>query len=140
FSFTPDVISRALEHKVPRLEKRIHAMRELQQQGWRVGLRFDPLIYCEDYPTHYRQLFKQVFQALDPQAIHSISFGPFRLPKPFQQNIVRLYPDEALFAGRFEEHNGMVSYPRNIETEMSEFCRTEILQYVPEEKLFPCSI
>lgn len=140
FSFTPEVISQALEHKVPRLEKRVAAMRELQQQGWQIGLRFDPLIYHEDYPIHYRQLFNQVFQALDSQAVHSISFGPFRLPKPFHQNIVRLYPDEALFAGRLEEQNGMVSYPGNIETEMSEFCRQEILQHVPEDRLFPCSI
>lgn len=140
FSFTPEVVSNALEHKVPRLEKRIHAMQDLQRQGWNIGLRFDPLIYCEEYPAHYRQLFRQVFAALDPGAIHSISFGPFRLPKPFHQNIVRLYPDEALFAGRLTEQHGMVSYPPEIETNMRDFCQTEILQYVHEEKLFPCSL
>ncbi len=51
FSFTPDEIASALSSALSVL-KRLEALKKLQQQGWPVGLRFDPIIYEEDYQTH----------------------------------------------------------------------------------------
>ncbi len=138
YSFTPQAISSALEHKVPSVEKRIAVLQELQQLGWPVALRFDPLIYCENYQFYYKELFAQVFAVLDSQKIHSVSLGPFRLPKSFYNNISRLYPDEALFAGPLALNKGMVSYPEEFEQEMLTFCEKEILEHVPAEIFFPC--
>jgi len=44
FSFSPENIAASLEHKAPTVEKRILAMNKLQRQGWKIGLRFDPVI------------------------------------------------------------------------------------------------
>ncbi len=140
YSFTPKAISVELEHKVPSFEKRLHAMQQLQQAGWQIGLRFDPLIYCQDYEQHYASLFKQVFSVLDCAAVHSVSLGPFRLPKAFYENIVKLYPQEKLFAGELHSYNNMTSYPPTIEQDMHNFCMQEILKYVCEAQIFPCSI
>ncbi|MDH3695641.1 MAG: DNA photolyase, partial [Gammaproteobacteria bacterium] len=81
FSFTTQSISDALEYKVPKLDKRINAMRELQRAGWPVGLRLDPLIYHEDYKCDYLDLYNRLFDALDADKLHSVSLGSFRLPK-----------------------------------------------------------
>ena len=35
------------EDKTPSLSKRLKAIIKLQNLGWSIGLRFDPLIYCE---------------------------------------------------------------------------------------------
>jgi spore photoproduct lyase len=140
FSFTPAPVAAALEHQLPRLERRIEAMAVLQDRGWPLGLRFDPLIYTEDYQALYRDLFTTVFARLEPAALHSVSFGPFRLPRDFHRAIERLYPDERLFAGPFVERNGLVSYPTEREREMRDFCRDELLRYLPEERLFPCEV
>ena len=43
FSMTPEPISRLLEIQVPPLNHRIEAMMKLQDRGWKLGLRFDPL-------------------------------------------------------------------------------------------------
>ena len=37
---------RVLEHRVPNIERRLAAMQKLQQAGWQLGLRFDPLFPC----------------------------------------------------------------------------------------------
>ncbi len=140
FSFTPAEIHRALEHKVPTIERRLDAMLQLQQAGWLLGLRFDPMIYQADYQDQYRRLFRQVFSKLDAGQIHSVSLGPFRLPRSYFRNIVRLYPDEPLFAGAFTETGGMVSYPEELEREMIDFCTRELLQHVSESLLFPCTL
>jgi len=54
------------------------------------------------------------------------------------RNIVRLYPDEPLFAGSFAESGGMVSCPEALEKETTGFCNCELLKHVPETVLFPC--
>lgn len=140
FSFTPGEIHQALEHRVPTVERRLDAMAQLQQAGWLTGLRFDPLIYQDNYQEQYRRLFRQVFECLDASRLHSVSLGTFRLPRTYFKNIVQLYPDEALFAGAFAESCGMVSYPPELEQELSDFCTTELLRYIPEQLLFPCSL
>lgn len=140
FSFTPDEVYRALEHKVPGIERRLEAMLQLQQAGWPLGLRFDPMIYQDDYQSHYRALFAQLFSRLDTDALHSVSLGTFRLPRGYFKKMVQLYPDERLFAGSFETCNDMVSYPRAQEQEMTDFCTQELLRHIPESLLFPCSL
>ena len=140
FSFTPGEMHRALEHRVPTVERRLDAMAQLQQAGWLTGLRFDPLIYQDNYREQYRRLFRQVFEHLDADRLHSVSLGTFRLPRAYFKNIVQLYPDEPLFAGAFAESCGMVSYPPELEQELNAFCTEELLCYIPEQLLFPCSL
>ncbi len=140
FSFTPEEVYRALEHKVPTLERRLQAMLQLQQAGWQLGLRFDPLIYQPDYQAQYRRLFRKLFSQLNSGQLHSVSLGTFRLPRVFFRNIVQLYPDEPLFAGSFSDTRGMISYPQPLEQEMTGFCTREILQHIPESLLHPCTL
>lgn len=139
WSFTPQEVSSALEHQVPPVARRLKAMAELRERGWPLGLRFDPLIYSPDYRARYRRLFAEVFATVRGGNVHSVSLGPFRLPTGFFRRAERLYPDEPLFAGAFEDHGGMISYPRELEAEMIAFCTEEILRHVPREVFFPCA-
>ncbi|HIN82429.1 MAG TPA: DNA photolyase [Chromatiales bacterium] len=138
FSFTPQEVSAALEHKVPSVQKRLDAMLQLQRAGWQLGLRFDPVIYSDNFKQQYRELFAQVFATLDVALLHSVSIGAFRLPKQFFKTLVRLHPHEALFAGPLREEGGMVSYQQSLGTEMIDFCTEELARYIPQALLFPC--
>lgn len=138
FSFTPAPLAQRLEHRVPALAKRIGAMVRLQRAGWPVGLRFDPLIHAPDFREQYRQLFHQIFCSLDPGAVHSVSYGPFRLPPAYFKRMLRLYPDEPLFAGALERSAGRVSYGGGPESEMMAFCREELARFVSVDRLYPC--
>lgn len=139
FSFTPDEVSQALEHGVPTVDKRIDAMVKLQNQGWRLGLRFDPMIYHDAFEANYQHLFKQIFSRLSAESIHSVSLGTLRTPKAFHQNMVNLYPEEKLFAARLEENNGMISYHRALEERMTAFCYDQLMQYIPQSLFFACT-
>jgi len=139
FSFTPEAASHALEHGVPPNRVRLDAMRHLASHGYRLGLRFDPLLYAADYQRHYRELFESVFSILDGSKLHSVSFGPFRTPRDYFRRMRRLYPEERLFAGLIEE-DSMVSYPAEIEAEMRSFCEKELERFVPPAILFPCRL
>ena len=138
FSLTPAMIAGALEHRAPGLGQRLRAMLKLQQAGWQIGLRFDPLIYSADFKRQYAELFERLFAAVDPALTHSVSLGSFRLPRDYFRRIERLYPDEKLFASPLAETEGMVGYRADIRAELLDFCQTRIMRHVPAEKFFPC--
>ena len=136
FSFTPQQISSELEHRVPSVCKRVEAILKLQEKGWKVGLRFDPLVFVKDYRCQYRELFESLFLNLNHQLLHSVSIGVFRLPKSFYRNLERLYPDDPFIAQPFEEQNGQISYPESIENEMKQWCFGQLAELMEHKKIF----
>ena len=136
FSVTPDKISALLEHKVPKLDKRIAAMVRLQNREWKIGLRFDPLIFVPDYRVQYRDLMEKIFLSLDENLIHSVTIGTFRLPKEFYRTLEKLYPDDQFVAQPFELRNGMVTYPYSVESEMKNWCYEQLSEYLDRDRIY----
>jgi spore photoproduct lyase len=98
------------------------------------------LIYQADYREQYRQLFDQVFSIIDPERLHSVSLGIFRLPESYFKKMHRLYPDAKLFAGPLRTHEGMMTYRQELEQDMIDFCSNQLLNHIPEAIFFPCKI
>ena len=138
FSLTPQEVTEEMEHGVPALPRRLQALKTLQERGWPVGLRFDPLIYSKDYRARYRRLFRQVFDAVRGDNVHSVSFGPFRLPNGFFKRLEKQHGDAPLLAGPLELAGGMVSYQRDLEAEMVSWVQDTLSEYLPEDVFYPC--
>jgi len=134
YTLTPREIGKRLEHKTPPLKQRIKALKALQERGWPIGLRFDPLILCENYEQVYKAFFNEVFSELNE--VHSVTLGSFRVPKPLFKNMERIYPDEPLFIENLTENRGMVSYPQENLNALEGFCKEILNDYIPKEKLF----
>ncbi len=139
FSLSPDDVANKVEDKAPSLERRLEAMCKLQDHGWQLGLRFDPLIYQTTYQQQYADLFEQVFSRVKVESIHSVSLGIFRLPEKYFKKLVKLYPEEKLFAGPLETTKGMTAYKAELEQEMMQYCTDLLLTYIPKDKFFPCT-
>lgn len=139
FSFTDAVSHAKLEHGVPTIEKRVDAMHRLAAAGWPVGLRFDPVVYHRDYQAEFTALLDRIFSVIDPEIIHSASLGSFRLTRNHYRDVSRLYPEEPLFAQQMTLENGIVSYPREREREMIEYCESQLLKRLPDHRYHPCA-
>ena len=127
FSLNPDEIATKVEAKAPSVQRRLDALCKLQEQGWQIGLRFDPMIYQTGYQQQYRQLFEQVFSIINMDQLHSVSLGAFRLPEKFFKKVHKLYPDEKLFASPLDNQHGMISYRQELEQEMMHYCTEQLL-------------
>jgi len=138
FSFTPDEVSQQIEYGVPPVSSRVKAMKKLAELGWKLGLRIDPLIHCQDFELRYRKLFEEIFESVPEESIHSVSLGAFRMPNGFFKKIEKLYPQEPLLAGNWEKKDGMIAYQQEIESELKSTAQKLILNYLPESKLFTC--
>jgi len=139
YSLSPQPIISAEEHGTPSLAKRLQALRTLQQAGWKIGLRFDPLLYADNFEDLYGHFFDEVFNTLDMQRVHSVSLGVFRLPKGFHKRLVKLYPDARLLSAPMQVRDGMVSYPEDKEKQMRQFCQTRLDAVLRPDQFFPCS-
>ena len=139
YSLIPEAISKALDKKTPSIQRRIGAMKTLSKAGWKLGLRFDPLIHGHDWKNLYRILIEDIFKEIPVNSIHSISFGALRFPKAMFKKIYSLYPDERLFSGPLSQSDGLVSYKSDTENEMINFCRESVNKFVSEPIIFNCS-
>lgn len=136
YSLSPDEVAKAVEFGAPSLNKRLRALQRLQHKGWRIGIRFDPMIWHKDYQSNYAALLEQTFEALDAQAIDSITVGGFRLPKGFYKIMRRLHPEHWLFSAGLTESDGMIAYTKSIEAEMFDFMQDKLESYVNNSKIF----
>ncbi len=137
-SLSPDPIARSLEHDAPSLDRRIAALEKVAEAGWRIGLRFDPLIWCDDYKEVYAKFFDDVFSRLPQASIHSVSTGSFRLPPEFQQKLAKLYPRDALLAGPLARNDRWVGFPVEREQALLQFAQDQVVGAVGQDRFFPC--
>lgn len=145
FSLTPPEVAQRWEQGAPDVASRLAAARRLQDAGWAVGLRFDPLVRCDGWRDAYRRLFDLVFGKLDGADLHSVTLGPLRLPTGHWRRVTGMYPDAELFDGPFEVHGaggedaeaGSVGYESALEEEIRDLCLAALEERVPAEILFP---
>ena len=137
FSLNPDAVISSVEAGTPELGKRLHAIKSLQDAGWKVGIRFDPVIWHNQFETHYRQFFQTVFETIHSEELDSITLGAVRLPKDFHKKISNLYPEHWLFKAGLElNQKGLVTYNEKASNSLLSFCQTEIEKYVAIDKLY----
>ena len=135
-SLSPASVAEALEHGAPSLAKRLQALASLQQHGWRIGIRFDPIIWHKNYQAHYQELVEQVFSSLDGELIDSVTLGGFRVPKDFFKTMYGLYPDETLFNIGLEQRDAMVTYRSEVQTQTLGFVQDCCAQYIDAKKIY----
>ena len=140
YSLMPELMSNSLDNKAPSISKRIRVISELASKGWKIGLRFDPLIHGENWKELYQELLENIYNNIFLDNLHSVSFGSLRFPKRMFKDIFKLYPHEPLFSSPLSLNNKMISYDIDIEEEMTSFCKNLSLKYINEDQIFKCSI
>ena len=139
FSLMPNQMSLQLDKKAPTIKRRIATIKKLSKIGWKIGLRFDPLIYGKNWKVHYKKLHEDIYNSINLENVHSISYGPLRFPSAMYKKIFNLYPDEKLFAGPFEKNQKVISYKKSIEEEMTQYCHGISMKFLPKSMIFKCN-
>ena len=140
YSLMPELMSKALDNKAPLISKRIGVISQLASRGWKIGLRFDPLIHGKNWKKLYKDLLENIFNNISLDCLHSVTFGSLRFPKRMYKDILMLHPNEPLFASPLSLNNKMISYDIEIDEEMTSYCKNLSLKYINENQIFKCSI
>ena len=140
FSFTPENISKLVEHKVPSVKKRIDAMKKLVEKGWKIGLRFDPIVPACNFGKIYEELFKKIANSIPEKNIHSISFGMMRLPKKMFKKIIKENNDTKINNLSFENRNGIYTYSKVNEKKFENIIIGKLNKHLKNVPVFNCKI
>ena len=135
YSLNPQEIITNFEDKTPSLNKRIFAIQRLQKVGWKVGLRFDPVIFVDEYRSIYGDFFNKIFKSIEIEKIHSVTLGVFRMPSSFFHRIENIYDNKFKF-NKLEKINNKITLEENVKREVIDFCKEKILKFLPSEKVF----
>jgi spore photoproduct lyase len=111
-------------------------MKAVADHGWRIGLRFDPLIYHPEFEIIYKKLIDDIFRFVSKESLHSISIGPLRFPDKMYQKIIKLYPKDQLLTHPFYRRGNIFSYKIEIENAMKACVKRLLENYVDETLLF----
>ena len=136
FSFTGELANRSLEHRVPENSKRISAMAKLQYRGWPVAVRFDPMMYYQNWRQDFSQLCLNLFKKINPAYLDSVSIGAFRMPVNYFRKVRSLYPTESLFVAGLHQKSGNYEYGLNIENELLGEAQAIVGQFVEQDRIY----
>ena len=117
WSLNPDDIILEFEKNTPSLKNRLKAIKVLQNQGWKIGLRFDPIIYHRNFKKIYVKFFESIFSSIENKNIHSVTIGTLRFPKDYFFNIKK----DKLF-DKLKFDGNLFGYKNEIRDELTEFC------------------
>ncbi|NOZ69040.1 MAG: hypothetical protein GXP46_07305 [Deferribacteres bacterium] len=93
FSINTDKIYQQLEHRTASPESRLIAARELQNAGYEVRLRIDPVILYSTWSKDYTALIEKIFAYVRPSRI---TIGEYRPSKGLASHISSRFPNSSL--------------------------------------------
>lgn len=117
FSVNTDKVWRYLEHRTPSPTSRLKAARKVQDAGYEIRLRIDPIIRYSTWKTDYEALAEKVFSLLQPSRI---TLGEYRPAEGLSNHIRVRFPESPLIRvnGSLVAESGKLRYPRECRLEM----------------------
>jgi len=87
FSFNPKELISQYEIGTAAFGQRVIAIKMLQKHGYRIGLRFDPMLYTESYEKLYEEMIREIFENIDLDKIENIGLGCLRYKKELKNKV-----------------------------------------------------
>lgn len=134
WTLSPQEIIERYEHATPSLEKRLSAVREAIQLGWKVRLCIDPVIYTDKFDILYPELIETIFKTIDPNAIEHLTLGSFRMSQNHLRSLKKLRRSDVAFYP-YAVRDEMATYPEAIESYILEILLAKATQYLPQERI-----
>lgn len=92
FSLNPQILIDKYEKWTPSLDDRIKVINKLLEQGYKVWLRFLPLLPVKDYEVIYREFVSYIKDSIDIKKIHSSFAAGLLYTKEDYNKILKKYP------------------------------------------------
>ena len=115
-------------------------MKRLTNEGWKIGLRFDPIVPACNFAKIYDNLFKEIALNIPNESIHSISFGMMRFPKKMFKKMIKENPNKRITSLPFENRNGIYSYPKEMEKKIENIVIKKLKKYMKDVPIYNCKV
>jgi len=134
WSMTPHVIAEKEEKGTATAFERIHAMSILAQEGYLIGIHFDPLLYYPQWESIYQELIEQIFDKVPSDAVAWVSIGTLRFAPALKRYIMLNHPQTRILqAEMIRASDGKMRYPRPLRVEMYRFVYKHLKRFLDND-------
>jgi len=153
WSLNEPSVSRIFEIGAPTFERRLKAARKVQDVGYPVRIRIDPVVPIPDWENAYAEMIKKIFETINPERI---TIGTLRFEDAFFKNSHNYISEESkLFEyldgmipmlekeivhtnGKDKQSIGKISFPERQRVEIFDFIIKEIRKHSPNIVIALC--
>lgn len=139
-SVNPKEIINRVELGTSSLEKRIQAINQLNEAGYKIGILIAPVIMIEDWKQKYHELIKELEAKLTPKSKSKVFFEVIFMTYSFVHdkinteafpNALKIYEKEKM-QGRGK---GKYMYKQELREDGKRFFEAELAKYFPSNKI-----
>jgi spore photoproduct lyase len=135
---SPQISSRE-EHGAPGIEKRLKAAKRCQEEGFKVGFHFDPLIQHSGWMDGYKMTLEMMTKYLDPKNIVWLSLGGLRFMPSLKSRIRKRHRNSRILAGEFVPGlDGKMRYFKPVRIEMYAYMAEMLRSWHGDLGLYLC--
>ena len=135
WTLSPDKVVRKYELNTPPLSKRISAIKLALNDGGKVRLCFDPILYYNNWENDYLELFNKVKSSLNLDQVLDITVGTFRMSNDYFNRIRKSKPNSGLFYQNYKNENGIVSIDSKKKNSIFKLVSDNFSNYLPQNKI-----
>lgn len=99
WSVNPSSIIKREETKAATLEERLEAIEIIQNEGYLIGLHFDPMLKFPNWEKDYSELVQQLFSTIKPERVAWISIGSLRFSPDMKDKVIEKFPESKIMYG-----------------------------------------
>ena len=115
YSLSPLKISKEIDLKTPPLISKLNCIKELYQQGYKVGIHFDPITLTKTWEADYKDLLNELNNHVPIKDISFFSLGVVRFTKEVFEVFKRNYPNSSILKEDFvTSFDQKVRYPKPV--------------------------
>jgi spore photoproduct lyase len=133
WSLNPREVIEREELLTPDLFSRLKAIEKVQQQGYKIAVHFDPIVFFKGWEAAYLDLIKAISKIIDPSRIAWWSLGALRFPYSLREYIFK-HRDSRLFEGELiKGHDGKYRYFKPLRLELFHYTKQKIQSLISKE-------
>ncbi len=133
WTVSPQEVIDQYESLTPALDKRLKAIKQVQEMGWPVRICIDPVLPITNWEKIYSRLVDQIFKILNADRIFDINVGIFRMNATYYKRVKKMHPRISLYS--LETGNAVISYDRDQVSELVETVKRMIDLHLPPERI-----
>lgn len=134
WTLSPQPIIERYEHATPSLPKRLKAIQEAIDAGWKVRVCIDPVIYTDDFESLYPDLIDTLFKTIRADSLSQLTLGSFRMSQSHLRSLKKLRRSDLAFYP-YAVENDTVTYPEPIERRILDTLLSHATRYLPMERI-----
>ena len=135
WTLSPDEVCKKYEIGAPPLQKRVNAVSDALNTGWKVRLCFDPILLIKNWEIIYNQFIDDVLSQIKTEKLRDITIGVFRMNKDYFNRIRKRESKSVLYYSDYVIERGTVTVQKSERKEALLKIENKISHYVSKNKI-----